>query len=667
MELEKQSEKVLIIDDDPTILGALETILKRKGYDVISAKNGSEGLEIMRNESIAVIICDQNLPGEKGVEILQKSIDLQPDAIRIGLTGDQNLETLKELVNIGQISQFIPKPWDNTFLLKTIQNSMEKVRLIRENHRLHRALEENHENLKREFKLGGQVQNTMLNGIIPKDIPGLTIDAISLSSKTIDGDFFDFYRPSHECFDVVIADVMGKGLPAALVGTAVKAQLTRFAVPFATSKIYTKKFGWHQEILDPSAIMSFVQNEIVPHLIDLEHFVCLTYGRFNMIKRTFSLVDCGSTKPFHYHAATNTISKIQGFNFPLGMVCKDSYQTVEVPFAKDDLFIFYSDGLTEAMSPAGEIYGEERLIQLVQNISSVGDPFQMVRKLTQELINYTGKEIFDDDLTILIVKIDSEQPLKLLNNRSKFRNDLSQLQAVRDFVDRFCSDIPEADENFVQKLQLTLNEAFTNIVEHGYETDDVGTIIMEADCVEGGIVFHIIDQGKPFDPIEIQDPSFAGDKYRGFGLFMMKQIADILSYKQKKSKNSWNELSITKFFRSNKEPMKFSHEKSNNILTVTLEGTSLDAKEAPQFKQEIFDLIRLSQIQKVVLDLHNLNFIDSSGLGSFLSILRQLNTKGGELKIASMNKSIRTVFELVCMHKIFEIYNSKDEAVKSFK
>lgn len=81
----------------------------------------------------------------------------------------------------------------------------------------------------------------------------------------------------------------------------------------------------------------------------------------------------------------------------------------------------------------------------------------------------------------------------------------------------------------------------------------------------------------------------------------------------------------------------------------------------------MIDIIGKSETQQVVLDLQNLQFIDSSGLGSFLSVLRTLNTQGGELKLACLNKTVRTLFELVSLHKIFEIFNSRDDAVKSFR
>ncbi len=113
--------------------------------------------------------------------------------------------------------------------------------------------------------------------------------------------------------------------------------------------------------------------------------------------------------------------------------------------------------------------------------------------------------------------------------------------------------------------------------------------------------------------------------------------------------------------------MDVSHNTRSNVLVVTLKGDHLDAKETLAFKKKIADLIEKEQVTNAVFDLHRLEFIDSSGLGAFLSILKNLHAKGGDLKLSGMNKTIRTMFELVCMHKIFEIFNSADEALRSFE
>jgi anti-sigma B factor antagonist len=110
--------------------------------------------------------------------------------------------------------------------------------------------------------------------------------------------------------------------------------------------------------------------------------------------------------------------------------------------------------------------------------------------------------------------------------------------------------------------------------------------------------------------------------------------------------------------------MNLMTEKVGNVTVVVLPGEQLDASNAKEFKRDIAPL--LEPQGKVVFDLAELRFVDSSGLGAFLSSLRQLNATGGDLKLCGMTRPVRALFELVRMHKIFDICGTKDEAIRSF-
>lgn len=111
--------------------------------------------------------------------------------------------------------------------------------------------------------------------------------------------------------------------------------------------------------------------------------------------------------------------------------------------------------------------------------------------------------------------------------------------------------------------------------------------------------------------------------------------------------------------------MDMTIERIDDVTVVLLPGKALDACNTKEFKSDIAPVLKAHT--KMVFDMSQLRFIDSSGLGAFLSCLRQLNTKGGELKLCGMSKSVYQTFELVRMHRIFDIYSSKDEAVQAFK
>jgi anti-sigma B factor antagonist len=90
----------------------------------------------------------------------------------------------------------------------------------------------------------------------------------------------------------------------------------------------------------------------------------------------------------------------------------------------------------------------------------------------------------------------------------------------------------------------------------------------------------------------------------------------------------------------------------------------LDAGNAGEFKRDIAPLLEAHA--KLVLDLSRVRFVDSSGLGAFISCLRKLNAKGGDLKLCGMSKQVRAVFELVRMHRVFDICETREEAVHAF-
>ncbi|MBA2368345.1 MAG: STAS domain-containing protein [Candidatus Protochlamydia sp.] len=111
--------------------------------------------------------------------------------------------------------------------------------------------------------------------------------------------------------------------------------------------------------------------------------------------------------------------------------------------------------------------------------------------------------------------------------------------------------------------------------------------------------------------------------------------------------------------------MEFSSYIKEDKLVITPLEENLDAKNSPAFKEEIFLLLESTDIIKVIIDLTNLQFIDSSGLGVLLSLQRNLRSQKGTLKLVHLNKPVRTMFEIVSMHKVLEIFPTLDEALES--
>jgi anti-sigma B factor antagonist len=111
--------------------------------------------------------------------------------------------------------------------------------------------------------------------------------------------------------------------------------------------------------------------------------------------------------------------------------------------------------------------------------------------------------------------------------------------------------------------------------------------------------------------------------------------------------------------------MHVAFEKVGDVAVAIVPVEELDAGNAAEFKRDVAPLLEANA--KLVLDLSRLRFVDSSGLGAFISCLRKLEASGGDLKLCGMSKDVRAVFELVRMHRIFDILDTQDDAVRAFE
>lgn len=110
--------------------------------------------------------------------------------------------------------------------------------------------------------------------------------------------------------------------------------------------------------------------------------------------------------------------------------------------------------------------------------------------------------------------------------------------------------------------------------------------------------------------------------------------------------------------------MDLSIEKVNGVAVVELRFEELDATNVGEFKRDLAPVLEANS--KLVFDLTRLRFVDSSGLGGFISCFRKVNAKGGDLKLCCLSKPVRAVFELVRMHRVFDIHPTRDAAMRAF-
>ena len=125
--------KILIVDDEPANLRALERLL-RDDYTVLTAQSGVEALSLLEQHDVALIVTDQRMPGMTGIELLDKTVPLRPHMVRILLTGYTDVSALIQAINSGNVYRYLTKPWDNDDLRMTVSRAVEHYELKRNQH-----------------------------------------------------------------------------------------------------------------------------------------------------------------------------------------------------------------------------------------------------------------------------------------------------------------------------------------------------------------------------------------------------------------------------------------------------------------------------------------------------------------------------------------------------
>jgi FixJ family two-component response regulator len=153
---------LLLVDDEPNILNAIERVLRRDGYAIHKATSGADGLKLLAAHDVGVIVSDQRMPEMTGVEFLERSRAVRPDAVRIALSGYTELESVVAAVNRGAVFRFLTKPWDDAALRADIAEAFSYHELKAENRRLQTALENaNRQLLDMNTELASQVAETV--------------------------------------------------------------------------------------------------------------------------------------------------------------------------------------------------------------------------------------------------------------------------------------------------------------------------------------------------------------------------------------------------------------------------------------------------------------------------------------------------------------------------
>jgi len=375
----------------------------------------------------------------------------------------------------------------------------------------------------REAEVGFKIQKTLLLDQPPVDVPGLRVAALTIPSQRIDGDFYIFFRHRDQCLDVIVGDVMGKGIPAALVGAATKSY-------FLKALSHLNAFSKDGKLPEPKEIVMLSHAEVVRQLIDLESFVTLSYARLDVNSRRLDLVDCGHTGIVHVHGQSGLCDVLHGDNLPLGVREGEIYDQITVPFEPGDLFFFYSDGITEARNPAGELFGTDRLREHILANSQL-EPAAFVEAIRNAVFVFSGTDRLTDDLTSVAVRVESRQA-PVARAEIEMRSDLKSLGRAREFVNSFCRSFPGPllSPESISSLELAVNEAACNIMKHAYHGRSDRWIYLEGEAFPSRVLIRLYHLGDPFDPSGLPPAVLDGSRESGFGAYIISKTTDDVRY-----------------------------------------------------------------------------------------------------------------------------------------
>jgi sigma-B regulation protein RsbU (phosphoserine phosphatase) len=403
-----------------------------------------------------------------------------------------------------------------------------QVAVMMASDRLNRKVRES-QLLAQEVEIASSIQQTLLLANAPKDAHRFEIASCSLPSQRIDGDFHDFFQLPDGSIDVLIGDVMGKGVAAALLGAATKSQFLRATANLALQSNPTAP--------RPAEIVARAASRLSERLISLERFVTLCYARFDAVSRTLSLVDCGHTSVIVDGKSQTDCELLTGGDLPLGVVPDFSCEERSVAFTPGQTYLLYSDGVTENRAPNGEMFGVERLSECVRNWSSLG-PAKLVAQIRSEAVRFRGSEKFADDFTCIAVRIQADPtPAKpIARGSAVFPRENDQLARLRSWL-RGQVELGGAplSEDELARLELCCTEIFVNCVVHaGYEQAG-GQRKDDGEETPVGVEIAIFPQqttvevrhrGREFDPLAVPPPAFDGSRDGGFGIYIVLRSAD---------------------------------------------------------------------------------------------------------------------------------------------
>jgi sigma-B regulation protein RsbU (phosphoserine phosphatase) len=377
-----QAEQILLVDDNPTNLQVLFQTLEGRGYKLLIAKNGEMALTIANKAKPDLVLLDIMMPGIDGYEVCRR---LKTDAATseipvIFLSAlDETKDKVKGL-DIGAVD-YIAKPFQADEVIARVNTHLTI-------HRLKREVQEQKNALERELEVVAEIQMDLLPEQLPV-IEGMKLATYYKTSLYAGGDYYDIFQLPDNQWGLLMADAEGHSAPAA-VSMAMTCALLR-AYPGPAN--------------DPGRVLDYVNNGLC-NVLD-GTFVTALYVVVDPTARTITMARAGHMPPLLYRPSDGKAVEMEcKGTYMLGVEPYANVPVTEASLQSGDRLLLYTDGLTERFNPEGEMYGDDRLLRLMAEVSGGEDPQGILEAIMADVDRFAGDLPADDDQALLLCMIE---------------------------------------------------------------------------------------------------------------------------------------------------------------------------------------------------------------------------------------------------------------------
>ena len=382
--------KILSVDDEPDLEVLLSHYFRRKirkgEYEFTFAHNGLEALKLMvEHPDFDIVLSDINMPEMDGLTLLSKINELRNPAqkcIMVSAYGD--MKNIRTAMNRGAFD-FATKPIDMEDLSLTIEKAVEEVNYIKQTQREHLQLE----SIQSDLAVAGEIQKAILPCRFPPfpEITDLDIYASMTPAKEIGGDFYDFFRLDDDRIGLVIADVSGKGVPAALFMAVSNTLLRSIALTKDNSRECIEEL-----------------NRLICRVNVNSMFVTVFYGILNHRTGELDYTNGGHNPAYILRGKNGELERLGRFpNLVVGGFEDFSYKSESAQLNPGDSLFLYTDGITEAFDAKEQPFGDERLEDSLVELYH-DDAKTIIEGVYADLGDFIGDTTQSDDITMVVVK-----------------------------------------------------------------------------------------------------------------------------------------------------------------------------------------------------------------------------------------------------------------------